>query len=302
MLILTQIAAGIFLGSSALALGNAAVFKLAQAPLALTAFVLLNFGLAVSVLHLGRPLGAWRAFLGWRTSWMSREILAFSAFAALAAALTGLSVLPLLEQWLPSIATASILDQLAWLSVPLLHGTALLGLFAVFCSVMIYVDTHRPFWRGDLTFPKFFGTTLLLGSAAIAAILTWIDAQAESPLVEAAQTFAIVATLIRTALAGWECQNLRSSLSDPNHPTHRSAQIIWKLQRPLVLTRGLLFVGATTSGLLAITSNGLPAAIAATLSFLLTLTSQVIERYFFFTAVVAPRMPGPLSPESSQHA
>jgi len=303
MLILTQIAAGIFLGSSALALGNAAAFKIAQEPLALTAFVLLNLGLAVSVLHLGRPLGAWRAFLGWRTSWMSREILAFSAFAAPAAALAGLSVLPFIAPWLPTIAaTTNHLGQLAQFSAPLLHSAALLGLFAVFCSAMIYVDTHRPFWSGDLTFPKFFGTTLLLGSAATAAILAWIVVQTGSPLAEAARIFAITATIIRTALFGWEFQNLRLSLSDTDHPAHRSAQIIWKLQRPLVLTRGLLFVGSTVFGLLAITSSGLITAIAATLSFPLTLTSQVIERYFFFTSVVAPRMPGPLSPEPHPHA
>jgi DMSO reductase anchor subunit len=302
MLILTQIAAGIFLGSSALALGNADVFKMAKVPLVLAAFALLNLGLAVSVLHLGRPLGAWRAFLGWRTSWMSREILAFSALAAPAAALAGLSVLPFIAPWLPTIATTSILDQLAQLSAPLLHGTALLGIFAVFCSAMIYVDTHRPFWSGDLTFPKFFGTTLLLGSAATAAILAWVVVQTGSPLAEAARTFAISATIIRTALCGWEFQNLRLSLSDTDHSAHRSAQIIWRLQRPLVLTRGFLFVGSTVFGLLAITSSGLITAIAATLSFLLTLTSQVIERYSFFTAVVAPRMPGPLSPEPNQHA
>ena len=33
-------------------------------------------------------------------------------------------------------------------------------------------------------------------------------------------------------------------------------------------------------------------SIFATISFALTFASQAIERYFFFTAVVAPRMPG----------
>lgn len=35
-----------------------------------------------STLHLGRKERAWRAVLGWRTSWLSREILFFNAFAA----------------------------------------------------------------------------------------------------------------------------------------------------------------------------------------------------------------------------
>ena len=35
-----------------------------------------------STLHLGRKERAWRAMLGWRTSWLSREIILFNAFAA----------------------------------------------------------------------------------------------------------------------------------------------------------------------------------------------------------------------------
>ena len=40
-------------------------------------------GMAVSALHLGRPLRAWRAAFGLRTSWVSREIVVFSAFLGL---------------------------------------------------------------------------------------------------------------------------------------------------------------------------------------------------------------------------
>ena len=39
-----------------------------------------------SMLHLGRPLYAFRAVLGLRTSWLSREILGFGVFAGLAVA------------------------------------------------------------------------------------------------------------------------------------------------------------------------------------------------------------------------
>ena len=40
--------------------------------------------LAASIFHLGRPLFAFRAVLGLRTSWLSREIVAFGVFAGLA--------------------------------------------------------------------------------------------------------------------------------------------------------------------------------------------------------------------------
>jgi DMSO reductase anchor subunit len=40
----------------------------------------------LSLLHLGRPLRSWRALTNLRSSWLSREILAFSLFVPLAAA------------------------------------------------------------------------------------------------------------------------------------------------------------------------------------------------------------------------
>ena len=40
--------------------------------------------MAASTLHLGQKARAWRAMLNWRRSWLSREVLAFSAFLGLA--------------------------------------------------------------------------------------------------------------------------------------------------------------------------------------------------------------------------
>lgn len=41
-------------------------------------------GMALSTLHLGRKARAWRAMLNWRRSWLSREVLSYSAFLGLA--------------------------------------------------------------------------------------------------------------------------------------------------------------------------------------------------------------------------
>ena len=43
-------------------------------------------GLAASFFHLGRPEKAWRSAAMWRTSWLSREVIALPLFMALAAA------------------------------------------------------------------------------------------------------------------------------------------------------------------------------------------------------------------------
>ena len=40
--------------------------------------------LAASTLHLGRPIHAYRALKMWRRSWLSREVLLFSAFSGVA--------------------------------------------------------------------------------------------------------------------------------------------------------------------------------------------------------------------------
>lgn len=291
MLLLTQIAAGIYVCAAALAWANASAFAAAAPPLAVAAFAILNLGLGVSVLHLGRPLGAWRAFLGLRTSWMSREIFAFSAFAAPAAGFAAVSLWPLAVAKVPRLQMVEAFVQPLSLAAPLAIATAALGLFGVFCSAMIYVDTRRAFWSAELVFTKFFGTALLLGSAAAGVILAWTGLLSGAPVAEAARVFAIIATIIRCALFGWEINNFRAR-TELAHPHHRSAQIMWTLRRPLVFARWGLFVASTLCAVLAITGHGLLAAIFATLAFGFTAGSQLIERYFFFTAVVAPRMPG----------
>jgi len=137
MLVLTQLGAGAFV---------AAIF---QTDLRFLGWVALHAGLIASVFHLGRPLGAWRFFLGLRTSWMSREILAFGVFSALA---TGAVLTP----FVPMVLVAC--------------G----GLGAVFTSAMIYVDTRRPAWRAEVTFARFFGATLLFGLASAAGWLALV--------------------------------------------------------------------------------------------------------------------------------
>lgn len=52
----------------------------------LLAEALLGAGLAAAFGHLGRPARAWRAAAMWRTSWMSREVIALPAFMAAVAA------------------------------------------------------------------------------------------------------------------------------------------------------------------------------------------------------------------------
>jgi formate dehydrogenase iron-sulfur subunit len=129
LLVLTQWATGCFLFSRS---PTQTAFGLA----------LVVCGLAASVMHLGQPLKAWRAFLGWRRSWLSREIIAFTGWPGMAA----VAALGFVPAWAP----------------------AGIGLCAVACSVMVYADTRRPFWALPLTAARFFGTVVVLGAATTA--------------------------------------------------------------------------------------------------------------------------------------
>lgn len=61
------------------------------------AFVLLTLGLIASFFHLGHPERAWRAAMMWRTSWLSREVIALPAVMAVTAVIyfyAGVSEVP----------------------------------------------------------------------------------------------------------------------------------------------------------------------------------------------------------------
>lgn len=280
MLLQTQIAAGLSVCLSCLAWWSPEAFATACPTLSVVGLAALLSGLASSIFHLGRPLGAWRSWLGWRRSWMSREILAFGGFAAAAIALA-------ISSW--SGETLSRTTALGIL-------TALLGCLAVFSSGMIYVDTQRPFWGPASTFPRFFGTAGLLGSAGLAATLSWIGLKGSTELSSAILMAGVAAMLIRTALFGWEALSLRQALKTPGHPNHRSAAVIWRYRRWVPLARAVLFLLATGMACLGLSGDGLALAGWTTLSWLATLSSQALERYCFFVAVVPPRMPGGFAP------
>ncbi len=251
MLVLTQMAAGLFF-CAAIA---PSLVRLAG-PVGLG---ILALGLMVSVGHLGQPLRAWRCFLGWRKSWLSREILAFGGFfqAGAAAVWTG---------W-------PALYQLA----------AVIGMSSVFCSAMVYIDTRRPSWAARRTHVKFFGTALLLGSTMTTALLAFFGDLSAWFI-----AFTAAAAVVRTVLYFAERRDLRRDLADTSSDSHRSARILKeKLGDMLRLRAGLIWI-ATISGLLALAN--LP--MLALVSFLTTFAAQLLERRLFFMSGAAPRMPG----------
>ena len=117
-------------------------------------------GLLSSLLHLGQPQRAWRAFSQWRSSWLSREGVSAT-----------LSFVPMLA-----------LAWLEWRGVdaqPLRAWAVLLATFAVLtvaCTAKIYATLKTiPAWHNAYVLPGYllFG---LLGGAAWMWILHIVDA------------------------------------------------------------------------------------------------------------------------------
>ena len=295
MLVLTQMSVGAFVMQQVLAAYfpwfNSDVMTRVRS-VHLAAALLSGFvGLGASVLHLGRPLYAFRAMIGLRTSWLSREILAFGLFAALASAHVGLAF------W----------DVAPELENIVANGAALAGIAGVLCSVMIYVDTRRPFWNGTFTSVKFFLTTIVLGLPA--SLLVSLSATAFSTELTVRQIMAEYgATLCGWLMAATAAKLLFEALIFTHlrykqHTPLKRTALLMLGELGLVTLRRFFFGvvgGLALPGVLLLEGTIAPdegfnryfVGFAVLLSFIGLVVGELLERYLFFTAVVAPKMPG----------
>jgi Fe-S-cluster-containing dehydrogenase component/DMSO reductase anchor subunit len=280
MLVLTQAAVGMMAAASVLR----AVGELDPTTTSALAGIGLATGLvalAASTLHLGRPLLAWRAVLGIRRSWLSREIVAFGAFAGLGIADGALGMVGAAPATTAACGVAAVVG----------------GVLGVGCSVRLYAVTGRRWWRTATTAVRFGGTTLACGALATAAVVAAVDPAEAGPTVRA---------LIPLTLVG-----LAASVLAPLVPLRRGLRR-GTLGRDLAGTRRLLgaqlqprFFGRLAAAVLAIcllgaAASALPsldggargAAVALALSCVALLAGEYLDRRLFFLASVAPRMPG----------
>jgi len=233
--------------------------------------LLFFLGMGASVLHLGHPLKAWRFFIGLRTSWLSREILAFSLLAPLPILMSLFELTALFPsiplagfpvEWIPEVR------QLVWLSlIPL-------SLLAVFTSVMIYHDTARAGWRFAITAFRFFGSVaafsllgILLGGPTPLLILAFAGAVVLKMLPEARML-----RLLELEDRPWSAD------------LHMARVQLGPLRR--ILNARFLFAFAAIAC----------AFVSAWLAFPFLLLAELLERRLFFQSVHAPKMPGSFGP------
>jgi formate dehydrogenase iron-sulfur subunit len=289
MLVLTQMSIGMFVAAEALLVaGTRSIATIAVAGLIGLA------GLAAAVLHLGRPQIAYRAWLGWRTSWMSREIVAFGVFLAIAGVTVLVSLLVALDAPLAPYLVLSTQYSIPWtgraIFLPTLESVVLLatcasGAAALICSAMIYVATRREFWSARRTIPRFIITAVLLGSAGALLVLS-ATGQAISPVMIGVVLAAAVLRLMA------DISQYEWRFDEPATQCSRSTELLtkalrnWNHTQALAAMLGGVLVPLAMFELPLLT---LPLSIA---SLVLLVAAELIQRGLFFAAAVGPRMPG----------
>ncbi len=270
MLVLTQAAVGMTV--AAVALGTDA--------LATVGLVTGLVALAASVLHLGQPLRAWRAILGLRRSWLSREILAFGVFAGAGVAATALRMV---DGASPLVVAAELAGAAG-------------GLAGVFCSVRLYAVTGRRWWRSRTTGLRFGGTTLACGALGTAGVVCLADPRAAAPLLGpllvataigvATSVLAPLLPLIRPR-AGAVDEPLRGTRRLLGHQLQ--TRFFGRLAAAAVGLVLLLVAGAQSGSLAA---GELGTGVWLVAAWVAVMVGELHERRLFFLASVAPRMPG----------
>jgi Fe-S-cluster-containing dehydrogenase component/DMSO reductase anchor subunit len=284
MLVLTQLSVGAFAAGRVVeAVFGGSVMDSIATRHAAVALSLGLLALAASLFHLGRPQYAFRAMIGLRHSWLSREILAFSVFA-------GLATLYSASLWYPPLrTTASALQNVVVAS----------GVAAVLCSVMIYVVTRRDFWSFGSTLGRFLLTAALLGTCTLWLTLSSVSSRPDpaalsGPSIEQGLLLAIVG--FATAKLLLEAALFRWLLSPTTNAWKRSAQLHVGPLAEVTMARfatGLL--GGIVLPLLAwqqSSSDAFARTVIVIAACVALLAGELLERYLFFAGAAAPRMPG----------
>lgn len=252
------------------------------------ALVFAGLGLVASFFHLGHPERAWRAAAMWRSSWLSREVIALPAFMATCAA------------WGAAHALAQ--PGTRWLGA--IAAVACIVLFV--CTGMIYASIRfLQEWATPLTLVNY----LLIGCASgctLAALMASLRAPAIAPVLSLA---ALVLTL--AALVGRGAALARNARLRPRSTLQSAIGI----KHPAIRQRAQGFMGGSFNtreffhGRSAAALRGvkwfflgagfvLPAVLlavaAAAPAMLLTvtlvqLTGLLAERWFFFAQANHPQ-------------
>ncbi|MDH5324481.1 MAG: dimethyl sulfoxide reductase anchor subunit [Gammaproteobacteria bacterium] len=161
---------------------------------ALLAMIFLIAGLFASFFHLGHPERAWRAAAQWRTSWLSREVIALPLFMLL------VFVYGVLHYFNINPATFGTA------TIPEVRLTVLIGIAGLVVCFALYVCTGMIYaclkflqeWHSPLTVINY----TLLGMASGYTLCTVYASRNNSQLVDYYADWAIILTLLALVTRG----------------------------------------------------------------------------------------------------
>jgi DMSO reductase anchor subunit len=300
LLVLTQLSVGAFVADFVLGrLGGYATLGVARPYQSLVALVMGLLALGASVFHLGRPKYAFRAILGIRSSWMSRECAAFGLFAGCSVLYASLFwVEPLSGRFGLPVPPALLLAQ--GRSV-LGFVVAASGVLGVLCSMMLYQVTARRWWSAARTSGRFFLTAAVLGVATTSVALTLASLFEGRDSAARATAFGLFLPL--AALAGvklvFDAEILLHLKDRGLGELRRTALLLVGELRPYACAR--LVFGAAAALLLVTVARAPGVALETQLGLAVTawallLAGEICERMLFFSAQSAPKMPGAVGP------
>jgi len=270
MTVLTQLSVGAFAAIWLLQLMDGSA-RLGVA--ALSSLLVGGLALSASTLHLGRPAFAYRALRMWKRSWLSREVLLFSAFSGVATAYAG-------ALWF-GLAGSALIGAV----------TVLLGLAGVCASAYIYRVPSRPAWNTPYTLVQFTLTAAVLGPLFAASVGAGHE-----------QWLAIIAAgMGGTQLVALAARFLRLIASDSLELRGTARLFSTVLASRFIVRSVLLTFGAIVLPLLVIGPSAIAhgaeqapyATVAMVAALALSLGGEVLGRYLFFVSVVPKHMATP---------
>jgi anaerobic dimethyl sulfoxide reductase subunit C (anchor subunit) len=198
------------------------------------------FAMVGSHFHLGRPFLSLLAVTNLSSSWLSREIL-----------FTILIFLFTLSLWLVHRIRPSanrLIDILGWLAI-------LSGWIMVYCMARIYLLPTQIAWNTPATMVYYIGTTLLLGSSALLAML-WMEqhfievrdpTSSDLILTRQPQLLTMMGGVVLAAAALEIILELFriGSLQTENVAARTSLELLFDLYQPLLFMRvGFVIIGS----------------------------------------------------------
>ena len=285
MTVLTQIGLGGFAAIYAMDLlrsltGSVQLAGTALGMLAAVLMGLIGLSLAASTLHLGRPAFAFRAIRNWRTSWLSREVLALSLFAKVALAYAAFL---LTTEGLALVSAEALGGVGARLSLGAV--AVLAGIAGIYASARLYRVPARPAWNFRKTTADFFAVAWIVGPAVLAlALVLGGEAGLSVQIAALAAALALIAYVklhsdfIRH-LAASETFELKASAE--LYRDHFARLRMYKNGAALLALIGLLALG-----------GGVVSTAVAALGVAGLVAYVFLQRYLFFTTVVGTNIAG----------